>query len=273
VRKGDHVKAGQILAEMSALELTAAVVQAKAAYASAGASRDNVYAGIRVEERAALVEEIGKAKARLAYAELQLSRKEYLARDDTATQQDLDQAKNSRASALAYVAEAEANSAAAEAGPTKEERAIADAQVEAAAADLRVAESRLEKTVLRAPEDGIVTVVVGEVGEAVRAGQPILAIEVPNKRWLSFNVREDLLDGLNIGDRISVIKSGKAGDVPAVVTEVLPLGTFAVWQAERAVDAYDRNTLRLRLDLLGDRGGFEPGMTIWIAPRLGARAG
>jgi len=119
VKKGDRVKAGQILAEMFALELTAAVVQAKAAYASTVASRNNVYAGIRAEERAALAAEIDKAKARLAYAELQLSRTEYLARDDTTTQQALDQAKNSRASAFADVAEAKANSAAAEAGPTK----------------------------------------------------------------------------------------------------------------------------------------------------------
>jgi HlyD family secretion protein len=61
--------------------------------------------------------------------------------------------------------------------------------------------------------------------------------------------------------------------VPAVVSELLPLGNFAVWQAERAVGAYDRNTLRLRLDLLVETDGFEPGMTVWIGPRLWARPG
>src|SRR5262249_43806866 len=60
---------------------------------------------------------------------------------------------------------------------TKEERAIADTQVAAAAAALAVLERRLEKTILRAPADGVVSVIVAEVGENIRAGQPVLAIE------------------------------------------------------------------------------------------------
>jgi len=35
-----------------------------------------------------------------------------------------------------------------------------------------------------------------------------------------------------------------------------PLGTFATWQAERAVGDHDRNTLRLRLDLQADPTRF-----------------
>ena len=57
-----------------------------------------------------------------------------------------------------------------------EERAIADAEVEAAASTLAVLERRLDKTILRAPADGVVSVIVAEVGENVRAGQPVLAI-------------------------------------------------------------------------------------------------
>ena len=53
-----------------------------------------------------------------------------LARSDIASQQALDQAQNDVASARADVAEAQANHDAAVAGPTKEERAIADAQVQ-----------------------------------------------------------------------------------------------------------------------------------------------
>jgi HlyD family secretion protein len=172
VQKGTRVRAGEVVAELSALELTAAVAQARAALAAASASRDHVYAGVRDEEIAALASEIDKAKSRLAYAQSQLDRTTYLARSDTATQQALDQATNDVASASADVAEAEANHDAAVAGPTKEERAIADTQVEAAAAALAVLERRLDKTVLRAPADGVVSVIVAEVGENIRAGQP-----------------------------------------------------------------------------------------------------
>jgi hypothetical protein len=37
-----------------------------------------------------------------------------------------------------------------------------------------VLERRLDKTILRAPADGVVTVIVAEIGENIRAGQPVL---------------------------------------------------------------------------------------------------
>jgi HlyD family secretion protein len=265
VQKGARVRAGDVVAELSALELIAAVTQARAALAAASASRDHVYAGVRAEEVAALASEIDKAKSRLAYAQSQLDRFAYLARSDTATQQTVDQATNDVASARADVAEAEANHAAATAGPTKEERAIADAQVEAATAALGVLERRLEKTVLRAPADGVVSVIVAEVGENVRAGQPVLVIAETGKQWLSFNVREDFLRGIRVGMTVDVGRMGTSETTPALVTELLPLGPFATWQAERAVGDHDLNTLRLRLDPKRDVIKFEPGMTVWLA--------
>ena len=66
VQKGARVRAGDVVAELSALELIAAVTQARAALAAASASRDHVYAGVRAEEVASLASEIDKAKSRLA---------------------------------------------------------------------------------------------------------------------------------------------------------------------------------------------------------------
>jgi HlyD family secretion protein len=265
VEKGARVLAGDVVAELSAIELTAAVAQARAALDAATANRNNVYAGVRAEQIAALAAETAKAKSRLEYAEQQLNRTATLARSDAATQQALDQATNDAASARADVTEAEANHAAAVAGPTKEERAIADAQVRAAASALAVLERHLGKTVLRSPVDGVVSVIVAELGENVRAGQPVLAIAANGKQWLSFNAREDLLRGLTVGTTVQVGRAGARDTMPAVVTEMRPLGVFATWQAERAVGDHDRTTLRLRLDPQSDASGLEPGMTVWIA--------
>jgi len=219
---------------------------------------------VRDEEIAGLAAEVAKGKSRLEYAQQQLSRTSTLARSDIASQQALDQAENDVDTARANVAEAEANLDAARAGPTREQRAIADAQVQAAEAALAVLERRLDKTILRTPTDGVVSVIVAEVGENVRAGQPVLAIDEAGKRWLSFNVREDFLGGLAMGTTAAVARSGAGDTTPAVVTEILPLGTFATWQAERAVGDHDRNTLRLRLDPQGDSSGLEPGMSVWL---------
>src|SRR5262252_9749687 len=116
VQKGASVRTGDVVAELYAEELIASVAQARAALAAAKADRDNVYAGVRAEERAGLAAEITKAKSRLEYAEQQFARTSYLARSDTVTQQSLDQATNDVASARADVAEAQANYDAAQAG-------------------------------------------------------------------------------------------------------------------------------------------------------------
>jgi len=266
VEPGARVRAGDVVAELSAVELTASVGQARAQLAAAKASRDNVYAGVRAEQVASLQAEIAKAKARLDYAQTQLTRTSALASTDNATQQALDQAENDVANARADAADAEANHQAAVAGPTREERAIADAEVEAAASALGVLERRLNKTILRAPADGVVSVIVAEIGENIHAGQAVLAIAETGKQFLSFNAREDLLRGLTVGSSVNVRRSGAAEKTPALVTELRPLGTFATWQAERAVGDHDRNTLRLRLDLQGNPTGFEPGMSVWLDP-------
>jgi len=258
------VHAGDVLARLSAVDLTAQVDQARAAHASAKADRDNVYAGVRREQVDSLKAAIAKANARLEYVTAQLTRTTTLARQNFESQQALDQAVNDAASARADVAVAQANYDAAVAGPTQEERGIADAQVQAAAAALAVLERRLDKTILRAPTDGVVSVIAAEVGENVHAGEPILVIEAAGKQWLSFNVREDHLSGLAIGETASVMRNGADGATKAVITELRPLGTFATWQAERVIGDHDRNTLRLRLDPQGEWAGLEPGMTVWI---------
>jgi HlyD family secretion protein len=264
VKKGTQVHAGDVLARLSAVELTAQADQARAALASATANRNNVYAGVRQEQVASLKAEIAKASAHLEYAQAQLTRSSTLARQSFETQQALDQAENDAASARADVAEAQANYDAAIAGPTREERAIADAQVQAAAAAVAILERRLEKMILRAPSDGIVSVIVAEVGENVHAGQPILMVEAADKQWLSFNVREDHLGRLTMGKTVSVMRNGADGATKAVITGLQPLGIFATWQAERVIGDHDRNTLRLRLDPEGEPAGLEPGMTVWI---------
>jgi HlyD family secretion protein len=266
VEKGAHVHAGDVVARLSAIELTAQADQARAALASATANRNNVYAGIRREQVDSLKAEVAKANARLEYVQAQLTRTSTLARQRFESQQALDQAENDAASARADVAEAQANYDAAVAGPTREERVIADAQVQAAAAAVAVLERRLDKMVLRAPADGVVSVIAAEVGENVRAGQPILVIEAAGKQWLSFNVREDHLNGLSVGKAVSVMRNGADGVIKGVITELRPLGVFATWQAERVIGDHDRNTLRLRLDPQGEPAGLEPGKTVWIEP-------
>jgi HlyD family secretion protein len=137
VEKDARVHAGDVVARLSRSGIDGQADQARAALASATANHHNVYAGVRREQVDSLKAEIAKANARLEYVQAQLKRTSALAHESFESQQTLDQAENDAAAARADVAEAQANYDAAVAGLTREERAIADAQVQTAAAAVK----------------------------------------------------------------------------------------------------------------------------------------
>ena len=58
--------------------------------------------------------------------------------------------------------------------------------------------------------------------------------------------------------------------IAARVTELRPLGEFAVWRAARAVGDHDVNSFLVRADPISEATGAEPGMTVWVERRDGA---
>jgi hypothetical protein len=50
--------------------------------------------------------------------------------------------------------------------------------------------------------------------------QPVLAMEQTDKRWLSFNAREGLLQALTVGTKVNVSRAGERERTPAVVTDI-----------------------------------------------------
>ena len=146
VKKGAHVRAGDVLARLSArgVDGTGGPGARRARLRRRRAATTSMPAFV-ANRSIRLKAAIAKANARLDYVQAQLTRTTTLARQSFESQQSLDQAENDAASARADVAEAQANYDAAVAGPTREERAIADAQVQAAAAAVAVLERRLEK--------------------------------------------------------------------------------------------------------------------------------
>jgi HlyD family secretion protein len=198
VAPGQSVRKGDALAELSNPELEAGLVLVQAQLGQARALRDRVYAGPRQEQVDALARDIDMANANLLYAQQQFNRTSQLAATGFASRQDLDKATAAVEIGNANLAGAKERYEAARLGPTEEERAIADAKVEAAAAAVAVIAARVAKLRVHAPADGAVALVVAEPGEAIVPGQPLMTLHKAGQHWASFNLREDRLDGLGL---------------------------------------------------------------------------
>jgi HlyD family secretion protein len=262
-KAGVDARKGDALATLSSPEVAASLAEAKANAESARANLANVVAGVRQEERDTATQNVAIANANVTLAKEQFARVSVLAAKNYASRQqyDEDAAALSKAEASLVLANAALDQA--KAGPTKEELAVAQSQVALAQATVADLEAQLAKTTLTSPVDGIARLLVAERGEAISPGQPVLTLAVGGDRWFSFTIREDRLQGLTMGSRIALRTA--AGDrFDAKITELRPLGEFAVWRAARAVGDHDINNFLLRADPTGPTPKLEPGMTVWI---------
>ncbi len=266
---GQKVHKGDILAILSSPELAASVEEAKAAAATARANRDNVFAGVRKEEVDSSAQDVRIAEANLALAQQQYARAASLASREFATKQHLDESATALKRAEASVTLMRAAYAQNRAGPTNEERVSAEAKVALANATLVDVQAKLAKTVIVAPVDGAVGLLVAEPGEAISPGQSIMTLEAGEERWATFTVREDLLQGIAVGAPL-VLLTARGDRIPAQVTELRPLGEFATWRAARAVGDHDINSFLVRADPSADTQSLEPGMTVWLEHVTGA---
>jgi multidrug resistance efflux pump len=266
VAKGQEVHKGDILAVLSSPELTASVQEARANAATARADRANVDAGIRKEEVDIAAQNVTIAESNLVLAKQQHTRAATLAAKDFESKQQLDERTAELAKAEANLGLVQATYAQSKAGPTKEERTIAETKVASADSTIADLEAELDKTTLVAPVDGRVNLLVAEPGEAISPGQPVMTLEVAHERWFTFTIREDLLAGIAVGAPINLL-SAKGERIEASVTELRPLGEFAVWRAARAVGDHDINSFLVRADPKTAPQGLEPGMTVWLDRR------
>ena len=274
VKPGDHVRKGDVLAILSSPELAASLVEAKANAVSARADQANVNAGVRKEEVDSAAQGARIAEANRLLAQKQYDRANFLAAQSFASKQQLDESTTALSKAQASLDLARATYGQDQAGPTKEERAMAKAKVVLGDATVADLEAKLAKTTLLAPTDGVVGLIVAELGEAISPGQAVMTLDAGPERWFTFTIREDRLDAIGIGKPL-LLRTAKGDRIEARVTELRPLGEFAVWRAARAVGDHDINSFLLRADPLQAPDDLEPGMTVWIddAQNQPARSG
>ena len=150
-------------------------------------------------------------------------------------------------------------------GARDEDKAAAEALVRQADGAVREVDSYLEQLYLVSPADGIISNVYPKQGELVGEGSPVMTVTDLSDVWFTFNIREDQLEGMNIGDTMTVRVPALGGaEFEAAVNYMAVRESYATWKATRETDQYDARTFEVRAVPTGTVKGLLPGMTVLI---------
>lgn len=262
---GDTVQRGAVLAVLDSPQLVAAQLAAGAALAVAKADLDRV-SSTRPETIAARKAELEAADADVTLAKETYNRQAELSRSGNTPQARVDEATRNLNAAIRKREAAEATLQLTETGASKEERALAAAQVKQAEAALQQRNVDVSEFVVHAPIAGQVTSRVASLGENFSPGAPLFALIDMNNIWFTFNLREDLLGGLKIGDGFDVtVPALQSKVVPVRVTMINVQGQYATWRATRATGDFDLRTFEVRAVPTQPVEGLRPGMSAVVS--------
>ena len=263
VKEGQSVNAGDTLAILEAPEVQAKMAQAQAAEEAAQAQNEKAIKGARQEQIQTAYEMWQKARAGVEIAEKSYKRVKNLFEQGVMPAQKLDEISAQRDAAIATEKAAKAQYTMAKNGAEREDKMAAAALVNRAKGAVAEVESYVKETYLIAQSKGEVSEIFPKVGELVGTGAPIMNIAMLDKLWVTFNVREDLLQGLTMGSEFEA-------SIPALNNKIVKLkvyylkdvGTYAAWKATKTTGQFDLKTFEVKATPLETIENLRPGMTV-----------
>ena len=265
VARGQNVPAQAVLVRIDNPETLAKHEQMKAAKVVADAQLANILVGTRVEVVAARKAEMERAQAALVLAQKTFDRTHTLTEQGNAPQARLDQATDALHESERAVDQAKSAYEQAVNGYTKEERAIAKANAEKADADIQSVQSIIDQLVVYAPVASQVYQRNVEPGEYVSPGVPLVTLIDLADVWIHFDLREDLVKGLKVGDRFDVrIPALEDRRVTVEVKLIATKGEYASWRATRASGDFDLRTFSIRAYPVQPVPELRPGMSAYL---------
>ena len=151
----------------------------------------------------------------------------------------------------------------AQSGAQQEDKTSAAAMVTAARGGEKEVEAVLKDQFLLATCDGVVDEIYPQEGELAALGAPIMSVLQTLDKWITFNVREELLEELPLGKDIDVMIPA-LGDtiIKARIYYVRDMGDYAVWRATKATGEWDSRTFKIKARPTIDLPNLRPGMSI-----------
>jgi len=203
VEEGDHVRRGQVMAELVNDDYRAQVASAEAEVTQKEAELRKVINGARIQERREAQSNVDEAKAVMDHAQLEMVRYQKLFAAGVVSREEQDQYAKEYAVAKARYEEMSHHHNLVAADAREEDRAMAEANVQLAKAQLEEARAVLDKTFVRAPIDGTVLRKYHRAGESVSNSavnpDPIFTIGDERALRVRVDVDEDDVSKLVVG--------------------------------------------------------------------------
>ena len=264
VKEGDYVKAGDTLAILDAPEVRAKMEQARSAEDAASAIELKARNGAQKEQIQGAYQVYQQAKAGLEIAEKSYGRVQRLFDQGVLSAQKRDEAFAQYKAMEAQCKAAKSQYDMAVNGARREDKLAAQAQVNRARGAVQEVRSYINETVQTAQMEGEVSAIYPKVGELVGTGSPIMTISLMDDMWGTFNVREDQLNGMQVGTEFSAFVPAFNKDIKMKVYYMKDQGTYAVWKATKANGQYDLKTFEVKARPMEKVEGLRPGMSLVV---------
>ena len=263
VSEGDMVHAGDTLVHIHSSLAEAKLMQAEGMETVARTQDRKVDAGTRIQIINSARGLVEQAEAAVTITKKTYDRLQNLYSEGVISEQKRDEAKAAYDAAVAGRDAAKSQLELAIAGAQKEDKESAAAMVNVAKGGVAEVQSMLEDQYLVAPCDGQIDQIYPEVSELVMLGAPIMSLLKTSDKWMTFNVREDLLKDMPLGGEIEVmIPALDKKKVKAKIYYSRDLGSYATWQATKATGQWDSKTFVIKARPLEDLPELRPGMTV-----------
>lgn len=263
VAEGDNVHAGDTLVHIHSSVAEAQLLQAEGMENVAKALNQKVDAGTRSQIIQTAYQLWQQADAAVGITRKTYERMETLYKENVISEQKRDEAKAAYDAAVAAEKAAKSQWELAKSGAQSEDKASARAMVEVARGGVEQVQALLEDQYLVAPCDGQIDEIYPAVSELVALGAPIMSVLRTDDKWVTFNVREELLNTMTMGKEIEVM-------VPALdhkkmkvkVFYIRDLGSYAVWRATKSTGDWDSRTFQVKARPIENQPDLRPGMTV-----------
>lgn len=264
VKEGDFVHVGDTLAILEVPEVDAQKKVAEAAGEATRAIQDLTDAGARKEQIQGAYQLYQQAKAAQEIARKTYNRMQNLYDEGVVSGQKRDEAFAAYKATEAQVLAAKSQYDMAQNGARSQEKVVAAKNAQAAKSAVDVVASLLRETVQVSAVEGEVSEIYPKVGELVGIGSPIMSISIMSDLWGTFNVREDQLNGMKVGDTFNAYLPAFNKNIRMKVYNIKDEGSFAVWKATKTTGQYDLKTFEVKARPVGRLEGLRPGMSLIV---------